>query len=75
MAYAAVDGPLLLDTPAALAMTSTAPPTTASPSTQPATNASPLLRARGVISIRMIAMIGSTPIATPMASGRIPPMA
>src|ERR1035441_1806796 len=46
-AYAAVDGPLLLDTPAALAMTSTTPPTTTSPRTQPATNASPLLRALG----------------------------
>src|SRR6266851_3175785 len=47
IAYAAVDGPLLLDTPAALAMTRTTAPTTTSPSTQPATNATPLLRARG----------------------------
>src|ERR1022692_3728843 len=75
IAYAAVDGPLLLDTPAALAMTRTTPPTTTSPSTQPATNAPPLLRALGVMRIRMIAMTGRTPMTTPSASGKMPPMA
>ena len=75
MADAAVDGPLLLATSAVLAMTSTSPPTTTSPSTQPATNAEPLLRALGVISIRMIAMMDSTLMSTPIASGRMPPIA
>lgn len=75
MADAAVDGPLLLPTPATLARTSTNPPTTTSPSTQPATNAGPLLRALGVMSIRMIAMMDSTLMSTPIASGRILPIA
>ena len=75
MAYAAVDGPLLLATPAASAMISTSPPTTASPRTQPATNAGPLLRALGVISIKMTAMMDSTLMSTAIASGRIPPIA
>jgi hypothetical protein len=75
MAYAAVDGPPEPETPAALATTSTIPPTAMSPSSQPARKASPLLRARGVISIRMSAMTGMTPMATPAASGRMPPIA
>jgi hypothetical protein len=34
-----------------------------------------LLRALGVISIKMIAMTGTTLMATPIASGRTPPIA
>ena len=44
-------------------------------STQPATNAGPLLRALGVISIRMTAMMDSTLMSTAIASGRMPPIA
>lgn len=75
MADAAVDGPLLPATPAASAMMSTSPPTTTSPRTQPATNAGPLLRALGVISIGITAMMDSTLMFTAIASGRIAPIA
>ena len=49
--------------------------TTASPKTKPAANDPPFVRALGVTSIRMIAMIGTTLIAAPSAYGRISPIA
>ncbi len=73
-ALAAVEGPPVSASPAAFATTSAMPPTTASPAIQPNRNASPLLRAFGVMSIRMIAMIGTGLIAMPRASGRISPI-
>ena len=50
-------------------------PTTVSPTIQPAANAGPVARARGVPSIRTIAMIGTGLIATPTARGRMSPIA
>ena len=45
------------------------------PTIQPSANAGPFDRARGVPSMRTIAMIGTGLIATPTASGRISPIA
>ena len=69
------DGPDEVDTPAVLAMMRTMVATAARPSSQPARNAKPLLRAFGVISIRMTAMIGIGLMAMPIASGRMSPIA
>ena len=57
------------------ATTSTITFTVTSPATQPTANAGPLLRAFGVPSIRMTAMIGMGLSATPIARGSRPPMA
>ena len=56
-------------------MTSTIVPAMAAPASQPARNMGPFVRARGVLSIRMIAMIGTGLIATPIASGKMSPTA
>ena len=69
------DGPLDVAIPAVLATMRTMVPTTARPSIQPPRKARPLLRACGVISIRMMAMIGSGLMAMPIARGSISPIA
>ena len=69
------DGPLDVAIPAVLATMRTMVPTTARPSIQPPRKARPLLRAFGVISIRMMAMIGSGLMAMPIARGSISPIA
>ena len=75
IALTVFDGPLDVATPAVLATTSTIVPMIARPSTQPPRKARPLLRALGVMSMRMMAMIGTGLMAMPIASGRISPMA
>ena len=69
-----MEAPLDVETPAVFAMTRTMLPTTARPRSQPPGNARPLLFALGVMSIRMIAMIGTGLIAMPIASGRTSPI-
>ena len=71
-------------TPVAVVLSgSSAPPATARttietitrPATQPTANAGPLVRALGVPSIKMTAMIGTGLSATPTADGSRSPMA
>ena len=50
-------------------------PTTPSPISHPATKAGPLVRARGVVSMSTMAMIGIGLIAIPIASASDPPIA
>jgi hypothetical protein len=56
-------------------MARTTAPTIARPTTQPTRKAGPFVRARGVTSIRITAMIGTGLIATPIASGSTWPIA
>jgi hypothetical protein len=58
-----------------LAIASMIAPATVSPATQPIANAIPFARARGVPSISTMAMIGTGLMATPIASGRVSPIA
>ncbi len=58
-----------------LATNTTMTLTTTRPTTHPSPNAGPLVRARGVPSIRMTAMIGTGLRATPTADGSRSPMA
>ena len=58
-----------------LASSSTITLTTIRPATQPAAKAGPLERAFGVPSMRMMAMIGTGLIATPIAAGSRSPIA
>ena len=57
------------------ASTSTIVPTIVRPASQPAAKAGPFARARGVPSMRTTAMIGNGLIATPIAIGRMSPIA
>jgi hypothetical protein len=66
------EGPLEVPTPAVLATIRTIVATAASPSIQPPRKAGPLLRAFGVISIRMMAMIGSGLMAMAIAEDLSP---
>ena len=58
-----------------LAARSTIVPTIERPASQPTAKAGPFAWARGVPSIRTIAMIGIGLMATPIAIGRVPPIA
>src|SRR6266566_3778253 len=73
--YARVDGVPPAEILPRLARTSTMLPTAARAKTQPSRKAEPLLLARWLNSIKMTAMIGTGLMATPIAWGKIVPIA
>ena len=71
----AVRGPLESAASAASVSRSAPPPTTARASSQPPRNAGPLVRARGVVRMRITATMASGLMAMPIARGSISPIA